>query len=560
LSRRGRLPALLLTFLAIALGSAAARTATSTVASEHIQTQLAQTSAPPDVWDWPRWRAPLLDLYADRRHSPLWFSQGRLTEAALGLLTELHRLERRGLLAADYDVEGFEQRIQSLYRSHGTHDAALLAQLDLWLSATAARLATDLHQGRVDPASVGHDLDIGKARLDVAVALTALADTTDTAASLDSFEPRLTHYSLLKAALARYRETAKQPALTELPAPRSVLRTGDEYAGAPQLRRLLAALGDLTIPPEDAAHDEVLDAESMAALQRFQTRHGLESDGVLGGATYRALTTPLRLRVEQMVLTLERMRWLPRLQSPPIIVNVPQFRLFAFRSLEDNASDMLRMDVIVGEAFEGRRTPVFAADMRHVVFNPYWDVPRSILLQELMPEIRFDPRWIARNGYEIVRGAGDDASRVAPTPGAIRELAAGRLRLRQQPGPSNALGRVKFIFPNDHNVYLHDTPAQALFARARRAFSHGCIRVAEPLALAAHVLRDEPGWDEARIAAALAGDRPVRVILTRPIRVFILYATALATEAGSVLFFDDIYGQDARLMGFLEKRRINPQG
>ncbi len=290
-------------------------------------------------------------------------------------------------------------------------------------------------------------------------------------------------------------------------------------------------------------------------MRAFQARHGLEPDGALGKATFRALTTPLSTRVYQIELSLERMRWLPsQLDSPPIIVNIPQFRLFAFRTTQDSASDILQMDVIVGQAFKARRTPVFAADMKYVVLNPYWDVPRSILVNELLPDIERDPSWLETHDYEMVRGESDNATVMAATRENVSLLKQGSCGSGRSRGRTNALGRVKFMFPNRHNVYLHDTPAQSLFLQSRRAFSHGCIRASDPVELLRHVMRDDPSWTAARQEAAFASNRPVRVALRQPIRVFILYGTALATEAGSVLFFEDIYQQDAPLLARLAAR------
>lgn len=517
---------------------------------------LAQASSDDVIsWDWPRWRDSLSALYTQRKSMPLWFSQGQLTRSGAALLAELPGLERRGLVVADYDGARLElARLATLPREERQEQ---LARLDVILSATAARLASDLHRGRVDPARVGYDLDVGGRVFDIASAVTALATTTDVAATLDSLEPRFRQYASLKTVLARYLELARDPQLTQLPAlPRRSLRPGDEYAGTAPLRRLLAAVGDLPATEPATETPITLDEPLVAALRRFQTRHGLDADGILGPATFRALRTPLSLRAHQIALSLERIRWLPpRLDSPRIFVNVPQFRLFALHGQENASRDMLQMDVIVGEAFEGRRTPVFAADMHYVVLNPYWDVPHSILLGELLPEIRADFRWVARNGYEIVQGPGDDARVMPVTSENVRLLTTRKLRLRQKPGPANALGRVKFIFPNRHNVYMHDTPAPELFARSSRAYSHGCIRLAEPMRLLAHVLRDQPEWDPARIEAALQELKPVKIPLTEPIRVFILYGTALTIEAGSTLFFEDIYEQDGRLTWLLNARR-----
>jgi murein L,D-transpeptidase YcbB/YkuD len=434
----------------------------------------------------------------------------------------------------------------------------LRAQVDVALSAAAARFVTDLHQGRVAPRELGYDLDVTRPDFDAGSQVLRLAADSDVQHALNALEPQLRHYALLKEALARYRKLAQQqPPITQLlPLPKRSLADGDAYADAPALRRLLATLGDLTGYESTADAGPGIDAGLTRALMHFQRRHGLDADGILGPKTFRALSTPMSLRAEQVALSMERVRWLPALlETPPIVVNVPQFRLFAFRTQQDHARDILQMDVIVGEDFAGRRTPVFAADMRYVVLHPYWDVPWSILQNELLPEIVADPAWIERNLFEIVTGNGDDAIVQDVTPRSIDLLARGTYRLRQKPGPLNSLGQVKFVLPNRHGVYLHDTPARELFSRSRRAFSHGCIRVADPMALLAHVLRTDPSWTRERIDDAMRAGRPVRIPLAAPVRVFIVYGTALVTEAGEDFFFEDIYQQDAKLMQLLGSRR-----
>jgi L,D-transpeptidase YcbB len=509
-----------------------------------------------------RYLLPLLFLLAascaNAGVAPLWFHNGRLSAAGVQLLDELARADQRGLLVSDYDAAGLQLRVNQATSSGG----AALEHVDSELSAVAARVATDLHQGRIKPSEVGYDLDVKKPLFDAAAAVRALASSSNVAATLDSMEPHLRHYVLLKRALAQYRALQEtERGLLQLPAlPRRKVSPGESYDGAPALRRLLDVVGDIP-GPEPAGGARVLDPDLVAALKRFQARHGLDADGVLGRSTFRALTTPFSVRIEQIQLSLERIRWLPTpLTSPPIIVNIPQFQLFAFRTVEDSEQDILKMNVIVGEAFPARRTPVFAAEMRFVVLQPYWDVPRSILVKELLPDIRKKPGWIESHDYEIVRGEGDDARAMPPTSENIDLLARGALRLRQKPGPSNALGHVKFMFPNKHNVYLHDTPARDLFSRSRRAFSHGCIRVSDPMGLLAHVMRDQPAWTIERRDEALALDMPTRVALSHTIPVFILYGTALATEAGPVPFFEDLYGQDAPLLAKIASRRAAQPG
>jgi murein L,D-transpeptidase YcbB/YkuD len=206
------------------------------------------------------------------------------------------------------------------------------------------------------------------------------------------------------------------------------------------------------------------------------------------------------------------------------------------------------MPVIVGQTYSRTRTPVFVGDLQYVIFRPYWDVPRSIVVHEMLPRIRADADYLRRNNLELVDGQSDAGAVVAPTATTLAALAAGQLRLRQRPGDDNSLGLIKFVFPNAHNVYMHGTPAQRLFLLSRRAFSHGCIRVNDPVALARYVLRDTAGdWDDAKITAAMHASTSLRVELRESIRVMILYGTALATEAGATDFFDDIYGDDRKL-------------
>ena len=365
------------------------------------------------------------------------------------------------------------------------------------------------------------------------------------AAQVASPDPR----AALAAELARYEALAREPGLRP-PAARRVVSPGDVHPDAAALRRFLGALGDLprgsagVIAP---AADTLYTAELVDAVVAFQRRHGLEPDGVIGPATTAQLRVPLARRAHQLALALARWRQLP--DTAPgrfIVVNVPAFRLYAFDRDDGSRWPRLRMNVIVGSA-EGRHdTPVFSGVLREVVFQPYWDVPPSIARSELLPRIRRDPGYLGREHLEIVRGGDHDAVVHAPTAANLARVATGALRLRQRPGPWNALGAVKFVFPNRYNVYLHGTPAQALFARARRDFSHGCVRVADPTTLAEWVLAGEQGWDRAAVEAAMTSGPPSRrVRLARPLSVHVLYATAVVGDDGLARFYPDIYGHDA---------------
>jgi murein L,D-transpeptidase YcbB/YkuD len=351
------------------------------------------------------------------------------------------------------------------------------------------------------------------------------------------------HFALLEQALLKYRELANQPALTHLtPLPGHAIRPGDNYADAAALRKLLAAVGDL--PAALAGNDgsaSVLDPALAVALTRFQERHGLEQDGILGPATWRALTTPMTVRVRQIEYTLARWRSLPaNPRQRAIFINIPRFRLYAMNGADDRETAMLQMDVVVGRAIEKLRTPAFSADLTHIVFRPYWDVPRSIALGEILPEMRKNPGYLAASNFELVDGQGRPAS----PRDEVAALEGGAVRVRQRPGAGNALGAVKFMLPNSHNVYLHDTPDRQLFSRAMRAFSHGCIRVSAPAALAQWLLDGHPTWTPERIADAMNSKQPLQVDLAEAVRVYIVYGTAIAREDGSVLFLPDVYGLD----------------
>jgi len=278
---------------------------------------------------------------------------------------------------------------------------------------------------------------------------------------------------------------------------------------------------------------------------------------VLGAGTLTALAVPLRWRVRQIELALERLRWLPHLaQGRVVVVNIPMFHLWAWDRLSIVDRPAFDTDIIVGRAL-GTETPVFIEDMRYVVFRPYWNVPPSILRGEILPRVVRDPGYLARERMEIVWGQGDNATPVELNAENLALLRTGALRVRQRPGTHNALGLVKFMFPNQHNVYLHGTPAQSLFSRARRDFSHGCVRVADPAGLAAWVLDGQPEWTAAAIDAAMTRGGDSRVVnLARPVQVILTYVTAVVWPGEeAVRFAPDIYEHDARLDDALAARR-----
>jgi L,D-transpeptidase YcbB len=505
----------------------------------------------------PQEPALVQSIYARTGSTLLWSSGGQVTAQGRALGNILNAAATFGLLPGDYAADLISVIAAQLNRESSS---AEFAQFDQLLTLAAVRFICHAHYGRVNPRAAGFEFVEARNDLDVAMTVAALATAPNVADAVAAAEPHYFHYTLLKSALSRYQALMEDPDLTSLPSiGRRSIRLGDAYSGATALRKLLLAEGDLSQQDADrSTAGQTLDVILVEALKRFQDRHGLDTDGALGASTYAALTTPMTQRVRQIELTLERWRWLPAFDTPPIIVNIPEFRLFAFNTTADRVASILQMPVIVGQTYPSKRTPAFVGDLKFVIFRPYWDVPRSITLHEMLPQIRAHPDYLQRNDFEIVHGESDDAEIVSPTPDAIAALAAGRLRLRQRPGEDNALGLIKFLFPNAHNVYMHSTPAHRLFLASRRAFSHGCIRVSDPTALAAYVLRNQGEiWDSARIEAAMHDTHSLRVKLHDPIRVMILYGTAMATEAGPVQFFDDIYGHDRKLELLLGLRPVN---
>jgi murein L,D-transpeptidase YcbB/YkuD len=362
---------------------------------------------------------------------------------------------------------------------------------------------------------------------------------------LDGVEPPFAGYKRTQRALEQYLALVRQDDGQQLPVPPKPVEAGGPYEGIPRLGRLLRILGDF--PPNASVPEDttVYSGPLVEAVKHFQERHGLISDGRLGQETLKQLNKPLSFRVEQLRLTLERWRWVPyELPQPPIVVNIPEFRLRAYNS---DGKTGFTTNVIVGKAFR-TQTPVFEEDMKFVVFRPYWNVPPSIRRSEIVPAINKNRSYVANKGYEVTSPDGTVVTSGVITDDVLRQLSAGKLLVRQKPGPSNALGLVKLMFPNEYNVYLHSTPAQALFSRSRRDFSHGCIRVEQAAELAAWVLRDKPEWSLERVRAAMqSGKDNVQINLSKPVPVLILYGTAVVDEENQVHFFDDIYGHDSAL-------------
>jgi murein L,D-transpeptidase YcbB/YkuD len=496
--------------------------------------------------DFSDYREDVAAFYEAAGYAPAWVQAAAPTAPALALIGQFRDAWKKGLDPESFDASRWEARIAEL-RSPNADPS----RFDAAVTVCTMRLISDLRIGRIHPKHLGLDLDIEGKKYDLPrFVRERLVGASDVAAVIEAVEPPFGGYRRTEAALARYVEIAGRDSGSPLPVPAKAIRPGQPYDGAARLRELLALLGDLPADGAAAPDPGVFDAALSDAVKTFQRRHGLDDDGRLGTATVRQMNVPLAERVRQLQLTLERWRWLPdTFTAPPIIVNIPDFRL---RALDENRKVALEMRVVVGKAMR-HETPVFSRDMTYVVLRPYWNVPPSIRRGEIVPAIQRDRDYVAKKRYEVTTNDGKVVTDGAISDDVLAKLKSGQLAVRQKPGPANSLGLVKLMFPNQYNVYLHDTPAGALFAKSRRDFSHGCIRLEKPDELAAWVLRGSPDWPLERVRTAMqSGPDDVTVRLARPIPVFIVYATALAYENGEVHFYDDIYGHDATLARALE--------
>ena len=492
--------------------------------------------------------ATLKELYAGEPDHLFWFTDGQPVPGVASVVRALALADEHGLPRADYDADRLLEAWITL-RSGAPVEPARRALFDLALTTDVARLVAAVQHGRVDPATLRWGYEAVPRSLDRAKVLRDLRGSGDLARLLGELQPPFSHYARAKTTLARYKKmAATEPPLVPALAKGQKIEPGKPWAGVPALAARLRALGDLAAPAAattPASDGVAYQGAVVEAVKSFQRRHGLEPDGVIGRDTVAALDVSLAQRVRQLELAMERMRWLPDMsERPSVFVNLPLFRLWA--SDPRTGEEPVRMNVVVGKSV-GHMTPVFLDQMEYVIFRPYWNPPYSIIVNEIVPHARRDPGYLARENMEIVASGDDGAEALATTAENLSGVLAGRLRLRQKPGPRNSLGLAKFIFPNADNIYMHGTPAPQVFARARRDFSHGCIRLEDPARLAEWVLRDQPEWTRAKIDAAMQGERPTRVNLKQKLSVVLFYDTVHVNSEGVVFFVSDIYGDDRQL-------------
>ena len=485
-----------------------------------------------------------------------WLADGRPTPAARQAVDVLLASADEGLQPTDYEAAPLAQAVAAAANGPAlAPDAA--RQLEETLSQALERYLGDLRSGRIDPRELHQNYTPPEQpRTDAASVLQQALAAPAFGEALRAAAPELPLYASLRSELARYRALGTPAAwATALPAlPGRKLQPGQAWAGLAQLTERLVVLGDL---PANARPPALYDETLQNGVKAFQERHALATDGVIGKGTLDALAVPPAARARQIELAMERLRWTPLLRGPRmIVVNIPEFVLRAYEVRNGQVSLQLAMKVIVGKALD-TRTPLFDEDMRFIEFSPYWNVPPSIARSETIPRLRRDPGYFDQQGLEFVGANGQVHTTLAAE--HLDAVLRGQMRIRQRPGPKNALGDIKFVFPNNSNIYLHHTPAPALFQRDRRDFSHGCVRVEDPVALAQFVLRNDPAWPEPRIREAMARGQSATLRLAEPLPVVIAYSTAIVKQ-GKPHFFADLYGQDKLLDQALrqqsERRRL----
>lgn len=516
----------------VALGGGRADALTAAEISALLEARLAEP--------WPgslgsaRTYAPLQEFYQRHGYRPVWVTPEGPTPFVAQLAGILRAADREGLSPQAYETDRLEEGL-------GGGDAEALAELELLASRELLRYVSDLRTGRLSPREVDSELFIDRGDFGMAEVLDNVLTAPHLTAVVGAYTPSNPYYRRLRRVLLEYRKVAAAGGWPTVPAgPKLTAGMTDPRVAA--LRRRLQATADLL---DGGGDPDFFDDRIEQAVIRFQRRHGLDADGVVGRNTLAALNEPIEERIEQILVNMERWRWMPDdLGDRYILVNLAGFEV----DVVEDGRTIIEMPVVVGRPY--RRTPVFSGLMTYLEFNPTWTVPPNIARKDILPKAQQDPAYLAGQKIRVFNGWDNDAPELDPLTVDWKSLGNGRVpyRLRQDAGPNNALGRVKFMLPNRFDVYLHDTPSRELFAKSVRAFSSGCIRLKEPMRLAEYVLADVPGWDRARIDSVVASGKTTVVRLPQGIPVHLTYSTVWFGEGGTIHFRDDVYGRDGLLL------------
>jgi len=457
-------------------------------------------------------------FYNSRNYQYAWFNQSGLNEPGLSFWNLLNSFIHLTKDSSLFD-KALAGRMQQFVDGDTIHNASKssMDQTELELTHQFFIYASVAYGGRVDPNEL--QWFIPRKKVDALALLDSMV-RKGKGDDPESWEPVNPQYQALKKELIRFNQIADKGGWKPIPMEGKKSWTpGDSSPVIIAVKQRLLLSGDLGRADSSARYDSTL----LAAVQRAQRRFGFKEDGIIDTPLIKALNVPVKQRIEQLLINMERMRWLPEKQAPQrIVANIPEFKIHVY----ENNQEVFDMAIVVGK--EGNSTVIFNDELKYIVFSPYWNVPASIVKNEIMPAMRRNPNYLASQNMEVVGNGGGTPS------------------IRQKPGPKNSLGKVKFLFPNNYNIYFHDTPAKSLFQREKRAFSHGCMRLQDPVKLATYLLRDQPDWTPERISAAMNSSAEKWVTLKNPVPVYVSYFTAWVDNQGVLHFRDDIYGHDRR--------------
>jgi murein L,D-transpeptidase YcbB/YkuD len=496
-------------------------------------------------------------FYRARDFRPAWTDNGLVFANAVSMLDALRLVAADGLDPENYHLAALDSLLAEIKMAQKKRGRPVrpetLADLEMLLTDAFLLCGSHLIHGQVNPETLQSEWFVKGRYEDLAAVLETGLATGDIPGALESLRPGHSVYKGLKKALRDYRTLADAGGWPEFP-PGPKLVKGDRGARVEALTKVLAVMGDLTAAKGKG--DPILFDEGLVrSVKAFQRRHGLEPDGAVGLGTAAALNVPASERLAQLRANLERWRWITQdLGEKYILVNVADFRV----GVVEAGREVLAMPAIVGTAY--RRTPDFSGRLSYIEINPAWNVPPKLAREDILPKVQKDPGYLKQKRIRVFRDWTDGSPEVDPAEVDWSQVKAESLsyRFRQDPGPHNALGRIKFMFPNKFDIYLHDTPERGLFKRAVRDFSSGCIRVERPVELAEYVLRDDPDWTRDKLLAVM-DDGETRVIkLRNPLGVHLLYWTAWLADDGRVQFRKDIYLRDAALFRALEERASLP--
>ncbi|AKD04703.1 L,D-transpeptidase family protein [Pontibacter korlensis] len=498
-------------------------------------------------------------FYGDRDYELAWFRDNELVPQVEKFLNVIDSSSVEGLNPDKYKIVNFNELFQK-YEQMDPQDSARLVlqqQIDVALTASYFNYASDFYRGRVNPQTQSNvHWAVKRNKIKLHKALQTILQERESTYPYYEFEALHAGYTRLRDALNNYRDLQEKGGWPKVElGGKKTLQKGDSAQAVAVLRKRLNPTQPIDVNDKRLwVFDEHLEKQ----VKMFQMLHGLAQDGIVGGGTLSTMNIPIEDRIDQIMINMERWRWIPKRMVPKsldqkyIWVNIPEYKLYIYEDpnndpeAEREYKEVMNMRVVVGKTMNA--TPIFSDKMEYVVMAPYWNVPNSIVEREIKPKMLNNPGWLASQNMEIVTKE-KNPQPVSPYEIDWESVTEKNFQymVRQKPGPKNSLGQIKFLFPNEHAIYLHDTPADALFSQTERNFSHGCVRLEKPVELAKYILKDMPEWNETRIRETMNGGEEEWVTLPKKVQVYLVYFTSWVDDSGNVHFRQDLYGHDKKL-------------